>query len=94
MLATDATTAFLLVEPTARDARAIGTEARTLGCRVIAHPNTLHALHAAAVVYGPMIARSSLAGVLGVDVEPDPGQPPGLVLLVAGGGPGDVGAGR
>jgi len=76
-----ARTAYLLVEPTHRDALQLAAAATGLGCRIHAHPDTIAALHAAVVVYGPMVRRTTLAAVLDVEVTPDPGLPPGLVVL-------------
>lgn len=78
---TDATTALLLIEPTPRDAQTIARHAHDQGCGLVAHPTTLHALHAAVVVYGPMIRRTTLAAVLDLTITPDPDLPAGLILL-------------
>ncbi len=73
--------AYLTVDPTPHDVHTLAAEAKARGCGITAHPDTLDALHAAVVVYGPMIHRTTLRGVLDVDVTADPGQPPGVVVL-------------
>jgi hypothetical protein len=78
---TRARTAYLVIEPTHHDAIQLAAAAAGLGCRIHAHPDTIRALHAAVVVYGPMVRRTTLAAVLDVDVVPDPGLPAGLVVL-------------
>ena len=74
-------TAYLVIEPTYRDARTLADEAARAGLAIHAHPDTVHALHAAVVVYGPMVRRTSLAAVLDVDVRADVSLPPGVVVL-------------
>jgi hypothetical protein len=82
MLTTDARTVYVIANPTARDVYAIGRIARDTDCRIIAHPDTLHAMHIAACVYGPLIARTTLAAALAVPVAADESVPGPLVLLV------------
>jgi hypothetical protein len=81
MITTDADV-YVLIEPTVRDVLTLGRTAADLGCRIVAHPDTLHAMHVAVCVYGPLIARTTLAAALAVDVVADDSVPGPLVLLV------------
>ena len=74
--------AYLIADPTPADAHTLAATARAAGATLTAHPDTLHELHTAVVHFGPIIARTSLAAVLDVTVTPDPGLPPGLVVLL------------
>jgi hypothetical protein len=81
MLTTDADV-YVLVEPTVRDVLTLGRTAADLGCRIVAHPDTLAAMHAAVCIYGPLIQRTTLSRALAVDVDADDTVPGPLVLLV------------
>jgi len=78
----DARQTWLVVNPTHADVLILACETRDAAGTLTAHPDTLHELHAACVHFGPMIARTRLAAVLDVTVTPDPGLPPGLVVLL------------
>ncbi len=92
MLATSRAHAALIVHaPTAVDAHILAEQARDAGCGIHAHPRLLDALHARVAVFGPIIARTSLAAILDVDVTADDTIPEwgdgGVVLLVPAGAP-------
>jgi hypothetical protein len=82
MITTDAAEVYVIVNPTVRDVLTLGRAAADLGCRIVAHPETLAAMHVAVCVYGPLIARTTLSRALAVDVVADESVPGPLVLLV------------
>jgi hypothetical protein len=81
MLTTDADV-YAIVGPTALDVHRLGQHARDTGRAIVAHPDTLAEMHAAAVIFGPVINRVPLAAVLDVRVVADEDVPGPLVLLV------------